>query len=394
MHTEKINMTPFSDLSTSRSLQHRKLSIALVIKNFVATGGAEKYAVETARRILEKGHKIDLYARNIDKSLTTGMTVFKVPDKLKFSSVLSLYSFAKEASKLMAGKKYDVIHSHDKGCAGHVSTLHTFSYKKGIEKFSFFKKLNDFVFSPRAWLYLHMEKEQIRSHMLAAVSEIIENDIRTYHKRKNNIIIITPGVDINRFSPEALANERSRSRESENLKPDEIAVLFVGSEFKRKGLDHLIPAINENMKLFVVGRQEHMRHYRHLAEQYNLLDRTCFTGLTDNIIKYYALSDIVVLPSISEAFGMSVLEGMACGLPVVTSHATGCSFLIKSDENGFVFQNKEELSGILNTLKDKDIRKRIGKYARETAQKHTWDVTAQSYEKLYYDIADANLQQK
>lgn len=387
-------MTLFSDFSNPRSFSHKKLNIALVIKNFVATGGAERYAVEVALRILKKGHTIDLYARNIDKSLAKGMNIFQVPDKLKFSSVLSLYSFAKETSKLLAGKKYDVIHSHDKGCDGHVSTVHTFSYKKGIENLSLIKKLNDFGLSPRAWLYLHMEKKQMKSHMLAAVSEIIKNDIKTCHKRTDNVSIITPGVDIDEFSPEIIADARSCARKKENLKPDDIAVLFVGSEFKRKGLDHLIPAIGENMKLFVVGRKEHMRHYSHLVKQYNLSDRIIFTGLTDNIIKYYALSDIVVLPSISEAFGMTVLEGMACGLPVVTSSAAGCSSLVKTGENGFVFRDPGELSGMLNVLKDKDIRTRIGINARKTALTNTWESTAQRYETLYYDIAAANQPRK
>ncbi len=118
----------------------KKLHIALVIKNFVATGGAERYAVEIAMRLLEKGHKIDLYARTIDYSLTKDMTVFKVPDEMKFSSVLSLYSFSSISSKLLAGKGYDVIHSHDKGCQGHLSTLHTFSFKRGIKEMSLLKK--------------------------------------------------------------------------------------------------------------------------------------------------------------------------------------------------------------------------------------------------------------
>jgi UDP-glucose:(heptosyl)LPS alpha-1,3-glucosyltransferase len=382
------------NLSTNQRTPQKKLNIAFVIKNFVETGGAERYAVELARRIQKKGHKIDLYARDIDSSLTKGMNVVKVPDKLKFSSVLSLYSFAKESSKLLAGKNYDVIHSHDKGCDSHLSTLHTFSYKKGIENLSLIKRLNDFTFSPRAWLYWHMEKKQIQSPGLVAVSKIIKNDIKTYHKRKNNIFVITPGVDIEKFNPQKIELIRSNARQSENIKSNQIAVLFVGSEFKRKGLDYLIPAIDKNMKLFIVGRKERMSHYQHLAKQYNLSDRTCFTGLTDNIIKYYALADIVVLPSIKEAFGMSVLEGMACGLPVITSSATGCSSLIDSRKNGFVFQNPEELSKLLNELTNEEVRKKIGVQARKTAVKHTWDATARHYEKLYYNIAHTNLTQE
>lgn len=379
------------DSYASRPCSGEKLIIALVIKNFVTTGGAEKYAVETARRILDMGHSIDLYAREIDPKLTQGMTVFKVPDKLKFSSVLSLYSFARESARMLAGKSYDVIHSHDKGCEAHISTVHTFSFKKGMEEMSLLKKLNEFGISPRVWLYLYMEAMQVRSSRLVGVSEIIKADMGKSHKRIHGISVIPPGVDIEKFSPGVIQIRRSQARSEANLRPDDIAVLFVGSEFKRKGLDFLIPALakaKSKMKLFVVGRQERMGHYQSLVEDHNLSDQVIFTGLTDEVLTYYALADILVLPSISEAFGMTVLEGMACGLPVITSHNAGCSSLIESGKNGFVFKKSKELTDFLNILSDQKIRAALGSRARETAEKHTWDDTALSYEKLYYDIAN------
>ncbi len=368
----------------------KRLRIAIVIKNFVATGGAERYAVETAMRILEKGHKIDLYARTIDSSLTKGMTVFKVPDKMKFSSVLSLYSFSSISSKLLTGKAYDVIHSHDKGCQGHLSTLHTFSFKRGMRDMSLLKRINDFGLSPRAWLYIHLEKRQIDSGRLAAVSEVIKTDIQESHNRKHDISIITPGVDIEKFSPEKIYAMRDKVRKEERVAPDEIVVLFVGSEFKRKGLDFVIPALGKKMKLFVVGRKERMPHYKKLAEQYDLSDQIVFTGLTEDILRYYALADIVVLPSVSEAFGMTVLEGMACGLPVITSRAAGCASLVKTGYNGFVFSDPGQLPGILKTMRNKEVRIKIGTRARQKAEDHTWDETAYQYERLYYEIAGSN----
>ncbi len=385
-----MNQRSDSFISRPHPGEGKKLSIALVIKNFVTTGGAEKYAVETARRILEMGHSIDLYARDIDPSLTQGMTVFKVPDKLNFSSVLSLYSFARESAMLLAGKSYDVIHSHDKGCQAHVSTIHTFSFKKGMDKMSLLKKINEFGISPRVWLHLYMEAMQVRSSRLVGVSDIIKADITKSHKRTHDISVIPPGVDIEKFSPGAIQTKRSQAREEAGLKPDDIAVLFVGSEFKRKGLDLLIPALaktQSKMKLFVVGRQERMGHYQGLVEDHDLSDRVTFTGLTDQVLTYYALADLLVLPSISEAFGMTVLEGMVCGLPVITSHSAGCSSLIESGKNGFVFKDPEELTEFLNILEDQQVRETLGGRARETAENHTWDDTARSYEKLYYGIA-------
>jgi len=364
----------------------KKLTIALVIKDFVRTGGAEKYAVEIALCMMKRGHKIDLYARNIDPSLTPGINVFKIPNKLNFSSILSLYSFAKESALLVGKKNYDIIHSHDKGCPGHVSTVHTFSFKRGAEHMSWIKKINEFIISPRAWLYLYLEGLQMKSDCLAAVSEIIKTDIQSCHNRIHGIEVIPPGVDADVFCPGNLRYLRRIARSNAGLNPGELAVLFIGSEFRRKGLDHLIPALGSDMKLFVVGRQERMEHYKKIVDFHGLNNRVVFTGFMNNVMAYYALADVVVLPSIAEAFGMTVLEGMACGLPVITSREAGSSYLITSGKNGMVFDSPEEISGMLEALKNETTRKTMGARARQTALNYTWEHAADLYERLYYSL--------
>ena len=110
-------------------------------------------------------------------------------------------------------------------------------------------------------------------------------------------------------------------------------------------------------------------------------------GHTDNVRSYFALADVVALPSLSEAFGMSILEGMACGLPVVTSSNAGISSLITDGVNGFAFDDKARLREILPGLSDPVKRERIGAQARMTAEEHTWQATADEYEKLFFQIA-------
>jgi glycosyltransferase involved in cell wall biosynthesis len=113
-----------------------------------------------------------------------------------------------------------------------------------------------------------------------------------------------------------------------------------------------------------------------------------FKGHSDDIRHYYAASDVVVLPSRSEAFGMSVLEGMACGLPVVTSPNAGVASLIDDGRDGFVFRSVEELSKLLERLSDPALRTRIGLEARKKAERYSWDRTAEQYEELYFRIAE------
>ncbi len=164
-------------------------------------------------------------------------------------------------------------------------------------------------------------------------------------------------------------------------------MLFVGSEFKRKGLDNLIPAIGDGMKLLVVGKGERFKHYRRLAEKKGASNRILFKGLVDDVRHYYAAADVVVLPSLKEAFGMSILEGMACGLPVISSAAAGVAALISNGDNGLIAYNPGELMGLLECIRVPRVRQALGEKARLTAERHTWELKAHLYEKVCYAIA-------
>ena len=368
--------------------QTKKLRIAVLIKRFISSGGAERYAVEVARRLLEKGHYIDVFARIADRGLLKGINFHQVPDKLRFSSVLNSFSFALETAHMLRGTTYDVIHSHERGYLQDISTVHTFSYKKGTEKYSLLKKIDQIYLSPRSGLHLWLERKQMSAPRLVAVSAAIREDIRTYYKRDKGVSVNTPGVDTAWFHPSWVGENRKEMRREEKISADEMVVLFVGSEFRRKGLDCLIPAIGPGMRLLIVGKGERERHYRRLVSKYGMAQKVHFKGLSDNIRIYFALADVVVLPSLSDAFGMSILEAMACGHPVVCSANAGVSALIEDGINGFTFHDPSKLSAILMRLLDPIERRRAGAKARKTAEKHTWDVTADRYEKVYRQVAE------
>jgi UDP-glucose:(heptosyl)LPS alpha-1,3-glucosyltransferase len=366
----------------------KKLNIAVLVKSFITTGGSERYAAEVTQRLLNKGHSIDLYARVADEELSAGMNLHRVPNKFGFSSVLNSLSFALETARMLRGKKYDVIHSHERGYMQDILTIHTFSYKGGTKKYSLLKKIDRIYLSPRSGIYLWLEHKQMGTPWLVAVSVAIKDDIQKYYNRNKGVFIISPGVDTDWFHPTWVRNCREEVRREERLPEDEMVVLFVGSEFRRKGLDHLIPAISKRMRLLILGRGEREDHYRRLVSKYGIADKVCFKGHIDNVRKYFAAADVVVLPSLSEAFGMSILEGMACGHPVVTSSEAGVSALVEDRVNGFTFDDPTELPNIIRRLLDPLERKRVGAQARQTAEKHTWQIAADEYEKLYHHVVE------
>jgi UDP-glucose:(heptosyl)LPS alpha-1,3-glucosyltransferase len=307
------------------------------VKSFILSGGAERYAVEVTRRLKARGHEIHLYSRYVDESVLDGVQHIRVPDRHTYSSVANSLSFAREAARLLEGKRYDIVHSHERGYRQDVLTVHTFSYRSGLDCYSFLRRLDQTCLSPRSWIYLWLEKRQMASPGLVAVSGPIREDIRRYYGRTKGVRVITPGVDLDWFHPDAMARYRNPPAGRAAAASGELTVLFVGGEFRRKGLDRLIPAIGERMRLIVVGRGELLEHYRKLAADCGIGDRIRFVGHVDGDVRsYYALADVVALPSVSEAFGMSILEAMACGLPVVASPSAGVADLIEDGGNGFL----------------------------------------------------------
>lgn len=371
----------------NRINQTKKLKIAVLIKRFIGTGGAEKYAVEVTRRLRAMGHCVDLYAMEADDSLLDDINFYRVPKRLTFSSVLNSYSFARESAMMLKGKAYDIIHSHERGFLQDISTVHTFPYIKGSENYSLLKKIDRIYLSPRSRLHIWLEQKQMETLMLVAVSDTIKDDIKKYYCRDQMISVITPGTDIDWFNPRWIKANRKKLRQEAGISDRELVILFVGSEFKRKGLDNLIPAVDVGARLLVVGTGERHRRYQRLADRCGVADRVEFKGLSNNIRNDYAVADVVVLPSLAEAFGMSILEGMACGLPVITSLHTGVSSLIKDGINGFTFHDPAMLPEILRRFSDPKLQKRIGVQARKTAEAHTWDTTSEKFEELCYRIA-------
>lgn len=104
------------------------------------------------------------------------------------------------------------------------------------------------------------------------------------------------------------------------------------------------------------------------------------TGFVPDVENHLSEIDIFVSPSLTETTGLSVLEAMSCGLPVISTRVGAMQHMIKAGHNGMFFRQKnvKELSRKINTLiVDHKLRKRIGKNARRTVASLSWDNTAE-----------------
>jgi len=362
------------------------LRLAIIVKDFVTTGGMEKFVVEVTSRLRARGHRIDLYAWRVDSAAAKGMNFIPVPRRYRFSSILSLLAFGRDAQRLRLDRTYDIVHAHDRSLGNDILTVHSFPHLTGLQKYPPLRRLDQKYLSLRNQLYLRLEKKQMLTPCLVTVSAPVRDEIVRLYRPKGRLEVIAPGVDTEWFNPEQISRLRAASRRELGLADDNLTVLFVGSEFKRKGLDRLIPALPATARLVVVGRGEQLPHYQALAARYGLTDRLIFTGLVNDVRRYYAAADVVALPSTSEAFGMTILEAMACGLPPVVTSNTGVADLIRDNDNGLRLDSPAQLGPALEKLRDAKLRERLGRAARRTAEQYTWERTALAYEALYYEI--------
>src|SRR5207249_10008319 len=152
-----------------------------------------------------------------------------------------------------------------------------------------------------------------------------------------------------RFGPEL----REKSREELNLKPDQIALLFAGSGWERKGLLFAIQAAalckDRKMRLLVAGRGN-ARLYKTRRLRFWREEPVQFLGEVEDVRRVYAAADIVILPTIYDPFSNACLEALACGLPVITTRFNGFSQIIENGINVSIIDDPTNLTGLRDAI--------------------------------------------
>jgi UDP-glucose:(heptosyl)LPS alpha-1,3-glucosyltransferase len=176
-----------------------------------------------------------------------------------------------------------------------------------------------------------------------ANSRMVQDEIvRLYGFPKEKIDLVYNGVPL-----EALrrgGESRSKMRETLGLTSDDVAVLFAGSGWERKGLRFAIEAIEKSgkeMRLLVAGRGNE-REFRS--------PRVRFLGVVQDMPALYAAADIFLLPTIYDPFSNACLEALAAGLPVITTRKNGFSEIIETGVHGTVLDDPRNTHALCEAL--------------------------------------------
>lgn len=250
---------------------------------------------------------------------------------------------------------------------------------------------------------LPFRRRAFRRAAYALADSVFTNseELRTYHARQawfppTRLRVIYNGVDTVRFAPRPAV--RLRMRQELGLPADSIVLGSVGRLVTIKDHLTLLKAAatlirqDVHLRVVVVGagpQAEVLQNY--VADDTSLADRVIFTGASDNIPDLLNAMDIFVLPSLGEGMSNTILEAMACALPVVATRVGGNPELVEEGRTGFLFApgNVAALAANIQTLSKNDaLRREICAAARDrVVALFSLEHMIAEYRSLYRELA-------
>jgi UDP-glucose:(heptosyl)LPS alpha-1,3-glucosyltransferase len=346
-------------------------------------GGVERYVFDLARGLLARGQEVHVWCRRRDGGMP-GVQFHEIPGIS--SGPFKHPAFANDAERLVPRGAYDVVHGFGRtfsqdllrvggGC--HAEYLRqTIGRMPGGLWFMVHPKdralirLEHQVFSRRCW------------RRLVCISRRVAEEVNRIHGVPlAECRVIHNGTDVEKFHPRRRAPG-----------PGPVRILFVGSGFERKGLEQAIEALGRvrgDWRLRVIGKGSPGR-YASRAAKLGIGDRVGFAGTQWDMPREYGAADLVLFPTLYDAFGTVTLEGMATGLPVIVSRQAGSSEVVEHGKDGWIVEdprNAEELAaGIERLVGDPGLREALGQAARKTAEDHSIDANVEQVMEVYRDI--------
>ncbi|MCJ7740070.1 glycosyltransferase [Candidatus Microgenomates bacterium] len=387
------------------------------------SGGMNVYVLNLADQLGRMGHQVDIFTsshkENDDRviSVNPKVKIIHLP-RVKKDLYKDVSLFAQKVIDYINDKHlaYDILHGHYfySGLIGKylknefnlplVVSFHSLGYTK--DKFGGIKDRRR----------IRAEKDLIGTvDLVIASTEIEKQDlIDGYALPKEKITIVSPGVNHYIFRK----HRQSNSREKLHLPQTKKIILFVGRIDPIKDISFLIEAVDllanqyrsfkNNFRVLLIGGDINSRQFwqtnevkkiKKLIEDKKLCCCVKFIGSRPhNLLPYYySSSDVVVMPSKYESFGLVVLEAMACEGAIIASRAGGLQYLVKDKINGRLFDsgNVEQLKNVLwELLNDPKQRKALGQSALKYSQSFCWDKQAKKIIKIYRDIVQFSQKDK
>jgi UDP-glucose:(heptosyl)LPS alpha-1,3-glucosyltransferase len=330
----------------------KKLRTAFVRRGYSRSGGAEAYLKRLADGVVRAGHEVQLITTD---EWPEEQWSFGSIKRLRATTVIG---FADELEQIRPQLHCDVLFSLERVWRCGVYRAGDGVHRAWLARRRKFEiPLKQFVrgASRKHRDLLQLEEslfEERKAGRVVAASQMLVSEITDmYRYPADNIDVVRNGVPLDKFRFDPRLREQSRAEL--NLKQDQIAVLFVGSGWERKGLLFAIEALalsqNRKMRLLVAGRGDAKR-YKTTRLRFWREEPVHFLGEVADLAPVYAAVDIFILPTIYDPFSNACLEALASGLPIITTRSNGFSEIIDEGVHGSIVDNPANLVALRDAI--------------------------------------------
>jgi D-inositol-3-phosphate glycosyltransferase len=355
-------------------------------------GGLNVYITHLALALQKLGLKVHIFAgrreKYPDRVDINGVQIFHIDIHSKKEDLIyDLDLFLNRMLKIVPQFNYDLIHTHYwlSGAVG-VKVKERFN----IPLFHTFHTLG--VSAKNTSMRLSIETEIVRKVDGIIATTNKEKLLLTQHYNAfaNKIKVIPCGVDLTLFH----SFSKSLAKNYLNLCPCLSYVLFVGRCVPEKKVDILLKAmslLNKEVHLIVIGGDCNDYFYKKLlslTKELHLTNKVSFLGPQPQCVLpyYYNAADVYVLPSSYETFGLTVLEAMACKVPVIVSNVSGVVEFIPCEENVVVIPPGNEIKlkeAIKMLIEDKELNEKMSSSNYHWVKQFDWSLIAKKVVKSY-----------
>lgn len=325
-------------------MSNTNLTIGFARRGYSASGGAEAYLKRLGRGLVDLGHTVLLLTTadwpKSDWSL----------GEVRHLRARTPMGFAEELEVLRKGIPMDVLMSLERVLSCDVYRAGDGVHRAWLERRAAMEKPWQRLvrrLNPKHQEILRLEKALLddrRAERVIANSQMVKSEIvDTYQYRPDRIDVIHNGVPVKEFQFDPAIREKARG--DLGLGADELAILFVGSGWERKGLRFAIEAVesikHRKLRLLVAGR----------GTPADLPPgATRFLGEVANVRPLYAAADMFILPTIYDPFSNAALEALASGLPVITTRANGFSEVMEDKIHGSIIERPDDVSALRQAI--------------------------------------------
>lgn len=215
------------------------------------------------------------------------------------------------------------------------------------------------------------------------------------------IYIIPTGIDLKKFHQPIRANEKKEILSKLGVKNTDKIIAYVGRIGEEKNISEILTLLHtvtekiKNIKLLIVGDGPYLENLKEQVYNKGLCKNVIFTGMIkpEEIYKYYKIADLFVTASTSETQGLTYIEALSSGCPVVCKYDPCIDGIITQGKNGFSYKKPWEFSHYISKiLQDTNLKNKLIEGAICTTKKYSSNIFAYRIIETYNKILNSNQQ--